>query len=70
LISAARLLDEQLLLELAVAFKFDGEESLTMVRDICAAEDVSGRQLPVLLLTARAIAIPAETASTGRAGQG
>jgi type VI secretion system protein ImpM len=70
LISAARLLDEQLLTELAVAFKFDGEESLTMVRDICAAEDLSGRQLPVLLLTARAIAIPAEPVSTGRAGQG
>lgn len=70
LISAAPVLEERLLAELAVVFKCDGEDSLALVRDICAAEDPSSRHLPVLLLTARATAIPSEAASVGRGGQG
>jgi hypothetical protein len=70
LIAAAPVLEVRLLSELAAVFKFDGEDSLTLVRDICAAEDSPGRQLPVLLLTARATAIPSEGASVSRGGQG
>ena len=69
LISAAPVLEERLLAELAVVFKCDGEDSLALVRDICAAEDPSSRGLPVLLLTARATAIASEAASVGRGGQ-
>jgi hypothetical protein len=54
LISAAPVFDEQSLLELASAFNCEGEDALTLVRDICATEDASSVQLPVLLLTARA----------------
>lgn len=68
LISAAPLLEEWQLAGLASAFQSGGTESLAAIRSICADENSVGSPLPVLLLTAQPIAIPAEPAGAGRGG--
>lgn len=66
LISAAPLLEEQLLPELAVAFQLAGNESLAAVRSVCADEAATGGPLPVLILTAGMSSTVAELAGGGQ----